>query len=240
MSRRVAGELIKLRTTRTALGFAIAIALLSVALVVLSVLAGKPTNPGDKLDAVATGDLVCILLLFLGLVGASGEYRHRTLAPALLVAPGRARLLTARMLAYGLAGLAIGAAMLLVGYGLGIPLLAGRSGPDVATSDYIRAGGGGLIACALCTMLGVGAGTLISKQVPAVIGATMWLFVLEPLVDLVSHDATKFTIGQASGELGGSNTGQLLAWGPALLVMLAWTALFALAAALVDGRRDVS
>jgi ABC-2 type transport system permease protein len=238
--RRVHGELIKVRTTRTALGFASAIALLTVALVLLSILAGKPTTSDDKLDAIAVGAFVAFLLIFFGVVGAGGEYRHRTLAPALLVAPGRARLLGARMLAYGIAGLAIAGVMLAVAFALGLPLLASRPGPDLAGSDYVRAIGGGLVASALCAMLGVAIGTLVARQVPAIIGTTVWLFVLEPLVDLVSHDATKFTIGQTSGAVGASQQGATLDWLPATLVLIGWTALFAVAAAVVDNRRDVS
>ena len=107
-------------------------------------------------------------------------------------------------------------------------------------SDYLRAIGGGLIACALCSALGVAAGTLVAKQVPAVMGATVWLFILEPLVGIPSEDATKYTIGQASGAVGASSIGTVLDWGPACLVLIGWTALFAVAAALVDRRRDVA
>lgn len=240
MTRLIRGELIKVRTTRTALGFAAAIALLSTALVLLGILAGKPNTVDEKLESIAVGAFVSFLLLFFGVVGAGAEYRHRTLAPALLVAPSRARLLSARMVAYALAGACIGAVMLVVAFAIGLPLLAGRSGPDLGGSDYLRAIGGGLTSCALCAMLGVGAGTLVARQVPAVIGAMVWLFILEPLVDLVSHDAVKFTIGQTSGAVGGSTSGQILDWGPAFLVLLGWTALFAFAGALLDRRRDVS
>lgn len=240
MIRLIRGELIKLRTTRTALGFAAAIALLTLALVLLGILAGNPKTVGDKLDAVAVGNTVSALLLFFGLVGAGAEYRHRTLAPALLVAPNRARLLGARMIAYGFAGLAIAAVMLVVAFAIGLPLLAAQPGPDLGGSDYLHAIGGGLVACALCAMLGVGIGTLIAKQVPAVIGAMVWLFILEPLVDLVSHQATKFTIGQTASSVGGATGSDVLTWVPAFLVLLGWTALFAVAGGLVDRRRDIA
>ena len=212
MIRLVRGEFIKLRTTRTALGFAAAMALLTLALVLLGILAGDPKTAHDKLDAVSVGATISILLLFFGVVGAGAEYRHRTLAPALLIAPDRARLLAARMFAYGVAGLVIGAIALAVTFAIGLPLLASQPGPDLAASDYWLAIGGGLVACGLCAMLGVGAGALIAKQVPAVIGAMVYIFILEPLVNLVSKDATKFTIGQTSGAVAGSGSGEQLAW----------------------------
>jgi hypothetical protein len=179
-----------------------------------------------------------VLLLF-GVVGAGAEYRHRTLAPALLVAPGRGRLLGARVVAYGLAALGIGLLMTVVAFAIGLPLLAGRPGPDLGASDYLRAGGGGLLALVLSTMLGVGVGTLVGKQVPAVIGAMIWLFILEPLTGLIGH-VSKFATGQTASAIGGDTGGDQLPWGGASLVLLGWTAAFVLAAALVDRRRDVA
>ena len=70
---------------------------------------------------------------------------------------------------------------------IGVPLLAGQPGPDLAAGDYLRACGGGLVAIVLSTMLGVGVGTLVGSQVPAVIGTMIWIFVLEPLSGLIDH-----------------------------------------------------
>jgi len=179
------------------------------------------------------------LLLIFGVVGAGSEYRHRTLAPALLVAPNRGRLLGARVVAYALAALAIGILMLVVAFALGLPLLAGRPGPALGAGDYVRAAGGSLIAVVLLTALGVGVGTLVGRQVPAVVGTMVWLFVLEPLSNLIGH-ISKFTIGQTATVVTGDNGGDLLPWGAAFAVMLAWTAAFLVAGALVDRRRDVT
>jgi hypothetical protein len=88
-------------------------------------------------------------------------------------------------------------------------------------------------------MLGVGVGTLIGKQVPAVIATMVWIFILEPLSGLIDH-ISKFTIGQCATAIGGDTGGDVLPWGAACLVLLAWTAAFLLAAALVDHRRDIA
>ena len=238
MIQRIRGELIKLRTTRTALGFAAGVAVLTLAIVLITALAGDPKTVADKRGALAVGSGVSALLLLFGVVGAGAEYRHRTLAPALLVAPGRGRLLAARLVAYGIAGLAIGVVMTVVAFAIGLPLLAGQPGPDLSTSDYLRTGGGGLVAVTVSTMLGVGVGTLIGKQVPAVIGTMVWIFVLEPLSGLIDH-ISKFTIGQSETSIGGDTGGDVLPWGAAVLVLLAWTAAFVIAAAVVDSRRDI-
>jgi ABC-2 type transport system permease protein len=239
MSALIGGELLKLRTTRTALGFTAGVVLLTVAVVLITILGNHPTTIADKRSALAVGSGISALLLLFGVVGAGAEYRHRTLAPALLVAPGRARLLAARVVAYGLAGLAIGLVMTIVAFALGLPLLAGRPGPDLGGGDYLRAGGGGVLAIVLSTMLGVGVGTLVGKQVPAVIATMVWIFLLEPLSGLVGH-ISKFTVGQTETSIAGDTGGDVLPWGAATLVLLAWTAAFLLAAALVDRRRDIA
>jgi ABC-2 type transport system permease protein len=239
MSRLIRGELIKLRTTRTALGFTAGVLVLTLAIVLITILGNDPTTIADKRSALAVGSGVSPLLLLFGVVGAGAEYRHQTLAPALLVAPGRARLLAARVVAYGLAGLAIGVVMTIMAFAIGLPLLAGRAGPELGASDYLRAGGGGLLGIVLSTMLGVGVGTLVGKQVPAVIATMVWIFILEPLSGLIG-DISKFTIGQAETSIAGDTGGLVLPWGAACLVLLAWSAAFLLAAALVDHRRDIA
>jgi hypothetical protein len=239
MTPLIRGELIKLRTTRTALGFAAAVAILTLAIVLLTILAGDPRTIADKRSALAVGSTISALLLVFGVVGAGAEYRHRTLAPALLVAPGRGRLLAARVVAYGFAGLVIGLVMTALTFAIALPLLAGQPGPDLAAGDYLRAGGGGLIAIVLSTMLGVGAGTLVGRQVPAVIGVMVWIFILEPLTGLIG-DTSKYTVGQTATSVGGDTGGDVLPFASALLVMIAWTAAFLVAAALVDHRRDIA
>jgi ABC-2 type transport system permease protein len=241
VSNLIRGELIKLRTTRTALGFAAGAGLLTLALVLLSILAGNPETIADKRGALAVGSTIAVLMLLFGVVGSSSEYRHRTLAPALLVAPGRGRLLLARVIAYGLAGLGIGVVMLGLAFAIGLPLLAGQPGPSLAAGDYLRIAGGGLLSIVLCTMLGVGLGTLVSRQVPAVIGAMVWFFILEPLTGLIG-EISKFTVGQSSNVVGGDGGGggDILPWGAASAVLLAWTVAFVVVGALVDRRRDIA
>jgi ABC-2 type transport system permease protein len=240
MTARIHGELIKLRTTRTALGFALAAVLLVLATVLITTLAGDPTTLQDKRTAINFGNTLSAVLLLFGVVGATSEYRHRTLAPALLIAPDRGRLTLARMLAYGLAAAGIGVLMLIVAFALGIPLLSGAKGPDLAGSDYVRAAAGGLLAAILCAVLGVGVGVLVRNQVAGVVGSLCWFFIVEPLIPLLSDDAARGTVGSAASSLGGATTDDALGFLPALLVLAAWAAVFLVAGILVDRRRDVT
>jgi hypothetical protein len=238
MGRLVAGELIKVRTTRTALGFGAASLLLVLASVVITILAGHPDTLEDKRAALNFGSAIEVVLLLFGAVGATGEFRHRTLAPAVLIAPDRLRLLIARLAAYALTAVAVAAVMALVALAIGIPLLAGESGPDLGGGDYVKVVAGGLLVSALAVAIGVAFGTLVRNQVFAVIAVLVWLTILEPLVGLIDDSYTDYTLGSTLTRVaqGGDDRMSL---GAAVLVLLAWGAVLLVAAALVDRRRDV-
>jgi ABC-2 type transport system permease protein len=242
MTRVLRSELLKLRTTRTALGFAVAGVLLVLLFVLVGAIAGTPTTIADKRAILSIGDPLAVVLLLFGVVGATAEYRHRTVAAGALILPSRLRLSIGRMFAYGLAGLAVGALMLAVAFALGIPLLSGTQGPSLATSDYVRAIGGSLLACGLGAMLGVAVGVLIANQVGAVVGTLVFLFVADPLIVAARNNVGKFLFGNALMAIGGRAGGpsHRLAFGPAVAVILAWTVVALVIAGWVDSRRDIA
>jgi hypothetical protein len=238
MSDLLAGELIKLRTTRTALGFGAAALLLVLAGVLVSILAGEPTTVEGKQGALAFGGAVGLVLLLLGAVGATGEFRHRTVAPSVLISPDRMRLVLARIGAYTLAGLVFGVVIAAVSLAIAIPLLGGLSGPDPSFGDYAEVIGGGLLAGALAPALGVGVGTLVRNQVVAVVGILVWLMIVESLVTVVSDKAADYSFGLALDSLAQGGDTEM-SMGAAGLVVLAWTLVFCALGAIVDRRRDV-
>jgi ABC-2 type transport system permease protein len=236
----VRAELLKLRTTRTALGFATAGILLVLLVVLVGILAGDPVTIVDKRRDLSVGDPLFVVLLVFGVVGATAEYRHRTVAPAALIVPQRMRLTVGRLLAYGLAGLLVAAAMLVVALAIGIPLLSSTQGPSLGGGDYARAIGSGLLTCTLATMLGVSIGVLVANQVAAVVGTLVWLFVIEPLISVASRTAGEYTFGQSLSAIGGNTGRHLLGFGAACAVSVAWTAVLLAVAVAVDRRRDIS
>jgi hypothetical protein len=240
VTRVLGSELLKLRTTRTALAFACAGVLLAVLTVLVGILGGDPKTIVDKRSAISIGQSLSALLLLFGVVGATSEYRHRTVAPGALIVPARVRLSVGRMVAYGIAGLVVAVVLLVVAFALGIPLLGSRSGPSLRTGDYVRAAGGSVLVCWLGAMLGVAVGVLVANQVAAVVGTLVYIFVAEPLINAASHSVGKLLPGSALAAAGGSNSSHLLALGPAVVAILAWTAIFLAAAAWVDRRRDIT
>jgi hypothetical protein len=238
VTRLISGELIKVRTTRTALGFGAASVLLVLALVLIGFLAGDPTTVADKRDALNVGGVLSVPLLIFGIVGATGEYRHRTIAPAVLIAPGRARLTVARLIAYMLTALVVGAAMVIVALAVGLPLAGG--GEDLAGSDILTIAGGGLLVSVLTVALGVGVGVLVRNQVAGVVGALIWLFILSPVLGLIDDDLPNYTTLPAAGVAGsGSVDSDTPSYGTAVIVLVAWAVVFFAAGLLLERRRDV-
>jgi ABC-2 type transport system permease protein len=235
----IRGEAIKLRSTRTAIGFAIAAVALLLLVVIASILGGDPHTLSAKRDALGVGGPVSFVLIIFGVVGATGEYRHHTLAPAVLIAPDRTRLLLARALAYAATGVVVGAITVAVGLAVGVPLLTTTDGPSLAFSDYATIVGGGLLCCGLCAALGVGAGALVGNQVAGVVGALIFFFVVEPLASLAWHDLPKFTISQSSAKIGGSQADPSFPFAGSLAVLVVWAAILLLLGLIRERRREV-
>lgn len=181
-----------------------------------------------------------LLVLLLAIVGAAGEYRHRTAAPAALVAGRDAgRLLVARAGAYAVAGAAVAALATVITLAVGLPLLADRPGPVVSAGDVALIAGGSLVAAALLAVFGVALGALVRNQVAAVTGTLIVIFVVLPLVQALSGtilDVTPF--GAAQGVAGAGLT--TLSTGAAAVVLVSWTLVALVAAVVGERRRDIA
>jgi hypothetical protein len=238
MTRLLQAELLKLRTTRTfaaLVGCAVAASLLFV------ILATTLTN-ADEVDlrTLLLSNPGSIFVVLLGAIGITGEWRHRTIACSVLAAPDRVRLLTAKTLAYALAGavvsLVVTASIMLAG----TLIVSGRGGTTLALVELADVLWRNLAVAALLSALGVGVGALLRNQIVTVTALLILGLVLEPsLVQLVPQVA-RFgpTVGAPSGilDLGDAAT-PLLGPGPAAAVSIAWaSAMFATGAAFLRGR----
>jgi len=239
MTTLIRGELIKATTTRTIFAFGALAAALAVAQVLFLILSGSgaPMSLADKTESIAGMPL---MVLLLGLVGAAGEYRHRTAAPAVLVA-GRDRgaLLLARAGAYAAAAVAVAALATTVTLAVGLPLLAAARGPEVGAGDVALVIGGTLVAAALSGAFGVALGALVRNQVAAVTGTLVVIFVVLPLVQAINATALDVTpFGAAQGVAGAGL--ETLSIGAAGAVLVGWTAAALIAAVLTERRRDIA
>jgi ABC-2 type transport system permease protein len=242
MRALVSAESLKLRTTRTAYGFLAATVLLTLAIQVAVLATSDFRVEQDLKDVLSGAGVLSALLLILGIVGTTGEYRHGTITSALLSEPRRWRLVTGKLLAYLLAGALLGAAAMVAAFAVGIPWLSAKDAPLelLDAGDYVELVVRGVALAALSGALGVAIGAIVRNQVAAVVGTLVYLFVLEPVLTLISDDLFKFTIGGAQGALGGNAGTDVLDPLAGGLVLAGWTLLFALVAMLLEERRDVT
>ena len=239
MRTLIRGELIKAITTRTIFAYGALAVVLAVGQVLALILPAwdAPMSLSDKTQAIAG---LPLLVLLLGLVGAAGEYRHRTAAPAMLVA-GRDRgsLLLARAGAYAGAAVAVAALATAVTLTVGLPLLAQRPGPQVGVGDVALVIAGTLVAAALSGALGVAIGALVRNQVVAVTGTLVVIFIVLPLVRAISPTALDVTpFGAAQGVAGAGL--ETLSIGAAGVVLVGWTVAALIGAMVTERRRDIA
>jgi ABC-2 type transport system permease protein len=240
MTRLVKAELLKLRTTRTAvvlLALAAAGTAALVALVLL--LAGRPGQPALGADALRQLVLVpaqplTLAALVLGILGMAGELRHGTATATFLVTPVRGRVVAAKLAAAAIAGLAMALLSSAAVLAVGLPWLRAK-GIEVAVADPgLAARVAGLaVAVALFAVLGVGLAALLRNQVAAVIVGLLWWSQGERLLlALVRQpELERWLPMGAAASLTTPGDGTLPMWAGALVL-----AAYALALALAGGR----
>jgi ABC-2 type transport system permease protein len=239
MTALLRGELIKTVTTRTLFGYAALGLALAIANVLIITLSKDLVTVEDQQEAIA--GLPMLLILF-GLVGAAGEYRHRTAAPAALAAGGdRGRLLLARAGAYAVIGLTLGALTTAASLALGLPLLSREGGLGLGSGEIAAVATGSIVGAGLCSIIGAAAGALVRNQVAGVVGALILMFVAMPLLNVADETAAELSpFGAAVVLAGDPAVGGTLSWGMAGLVLAVWTAPLLFAAIVVECRRDLA
>ena len=235
-------ELLTLRTTRTFFALVAASLALSLLVVVLVSLIGDDFTEKDVRD-LFTADFTGLFIILLGVIGMAGEWRHRTITSAVLAAPDRLRLLTAKMLSYAAAGVVLSLIVTLTIMVVGSVILSARGEQTAPVSDLLDVLWRNLLVAGLVGALGVGIGAVIRNQIAAIVGVLFVAFVLEPTLIGLAEDYGRFGptqgapggIIEASG-FDGEDTGYLLSPGASVLVMLGWIgAFFAAAAARLRG-----
>jgi ABC-2 type transport system permease protein len=247
VSRAIAAELFKLRTTRTSWGVTLGPLALVVIISVIAALAGDFSSsdeaPGS--DLMEISGLVQIFALVLGILVVATEFRHGTITPSLLAVPDRVRLVIAKLLSSLGAGAVLGLIASAVCAAIVLPLLSSRditTGTD--TGDVLKLIAGNTAASALYAAIGVGLGALLRNQVGAIIGALGWIFLIEPLLTLIpgfDDVITRwFPTGAANALAGTASSSDALDQLPAGLVLAAYSAIFVAAGVFVLRDRDVS
>jgi ABC-type transport system involved in multi-copper enzyme maturation permease subunit len=100
------------------------------------------------------------------------------------------------------------------------------------------------VVSAIFAVVGIGVGVLVRNQIAAVIGALAYLFVVEPLIQIIPvvKGVYPYLPGAAAGAITGAGRGagtSLLNPWLGALVLLGWGVLFAVLGWMLTIRRDI-
>jgi ABC-2 type transport system permease protein len=250
MTALVRAEWTKLFTTRVWLGLLLgACAMVAGFTVLLTAFAGDAESGlppvGTELYeelAFATAANVVVLFIILGIIGMTQEYRHRTATPTFLTTPKRGRVVIAKLLAYALAAVPLALLVLAVNVAVVYIHAGARGAAPELTGDNLRILASSGLALVIYAVIGVGVGALLRNQVGAIVGALVYLFVIEPIIRQIpaTAPAYKWMPGGALEALTATFQGPdlLEPWQGGLL-LLGYGLLAALLGTVLAVRRDV-
>ena len=214
MTRAIRSELLKLRTARLPWGLlGVAVALTSVHSVLFDSNAGGTGHTAIKSLATSSGQSQALgvpreVLLFaaaLGVIVASGEFRHRTATSTYLAIPDRVRVLGAKAVAAASTGLLFGLACAAVTTGIGLSFITtGGHHVVLSAATITRYAAGATVGAALLAAAGVGLGSLVRSQVGAVIAVFVWGLVVEQTLSGVYDSAQRFLPFTMAASLAGT------------------------------------
>jgi ABC-2 type transport system permease protein len=205
IARLTRAELRKLVAARTFLiGLALSAGLAVISVAVDAATAGKSGHPALGTAAstnqmLKLGPVCCVAMLVLGILGSRSEYRHKTIIPAMLIAPRRGALIAAKVIGIAVAGVALSA----VTFGLGLATaVADLSAHHLhhLPADTATLFAGSVIAGTLFGVIGVALGYITRSTIAAVVGAVGWVIFAELAIlhTLAPHLAKWLVTGAAS------------------------------------------
>jgi ABC-2 type transport system permease protein len=248
-------ELLKLRSTRTALGLFIAI--LIATLVPLVLIIALVPRSWLETDGVAgflntASALVPLVLLVFGILGMTNEYRHGTITYSYLVTPKRWQVMVVKLAVYAVVGIVTMLVAVVLVY-LVIRVGGAIRGIDIDATggstlgDYART----IVVAGLVTTFGVALGALFRAQVITVAAALIWALFVENIIAALKPSVgmwMPFTVfnnvnaahipGNSPGVVG--MTVEQFSRPTAFLVSLVYIAVVSLLAVFISLRRDVT
>jgi ABC-2 type transport system permease protein len=244
MIELVAAEWLKLRTTRLLHGMipaAVAISCAAVAGVVLSAESAdalESTEGTRHLLSVTGGG--AILVLVVGIIISSGEFRHGTAADTFLTTPRRHQVLAAKLAVGAGLGLAAGVVTSIACVGIASLLynVKGATFPFADVGVWLSLAGT-LAYTTLFAVLGVAFGSLVRNQTVAVAGALAWLAVVEHTLVNLAPDIGRWLPAAAGQAIVRTPLDGLLSPAAATALLAAYVSAIALASIRVEATRDV-
>ena len=238
-------EFIKLASTKTVLGLAVgatAVAALGAVSTIMSARTEDLTRAvHDQPFFMLASVNLAMFAMVLGIRAFTDEFRHGTIVPTLVVAPDRRKVVVAKMATSGAAGAGLAAVAQVVMVALGLLLIGAKGAEATFEARDLAAVGGAVLAGGLWAAIGTGIGAIVRHQVAAVVGALVWVLLLENLGGGLLGDAARFLPGQAAHGLAqASQAGTILTPVAAAGLLVAYATLAAGAAMLRMARTDVA
>ena len=178
MIAQIRSELLKIRSTRTTIGLILGMIVL---ILLFTLLTGLLTHPSglasqqDQRQLLSLSSLAGVFSALAGVLLVTSEYRFGTIRPTILFNPARSHVLTAKVVAGALAGIAFGVLAEAIGWAIGYAILDARGITVVlSNSDVLLLTLGGLAGSALWGAIGAGLGAIIHNHVGAVITLLAW------------------------------------------------------------------
>jgi ABC-2 type transport system permease protein len=223
MTRLVRAELLKLRTARVNYGLlALSAALTAIFATLEAARAGNgssgvpPISTVSGLTTVTTVTGFSMLIsAVLGVIAASGEFRHNTATFTYLATPVRSRLLAAKAVAAAGAGALFGLVSSVIAAAVGLAFVAGQaSHVALGAGTLVGHAAGAVLAAALLASTGVGIGSLIRSQLAGVIGIFVWGVIVESVIGGLFTSVRPYLPYTAATTMAGAHLGGA-AFGPA-------------------------
>jgi len=190
-----------------------------------------------------------VFAIVLGILMMAGEFRHGTAVATFLTAPRRAVVLAAKL------SVAVVGGMLLMLISTGLSLVAGyfvllgfEEAAEPSENLFLNTMLAAMVGGAVLAVIGVAIGTLVRNQMLAIVGALVYLFIIDPLLLALWPDTGKWlpsglitamlSIDISAPQLGFDTSGYLPAI-TATLVLLGYGVVFAAAAIATSLKRDI-
>jgi ABC-2 type transport system permease protein len=249
MTALIRSELLKVRTTRGWWAYLIVL----VGLVGIGAAAevgtrelGERSGLQFQFALVDLIGIVSLLAIILGITMGTTEFRHGTITPTVLTTPSREKVLAGKAVA-GVLIAVFFAVLAFVVVVVVASIFTAIDGGELALFDgeVVERTWKTMLGVVLWLLLGLAIGSVVHNQVAALVGTLVWIFLVETLVvgllglfdaDGVAEYLPFHALDGADG-VGGDN---LLDYGPALGVTLAWIAALGAAGMVRTSRRDLT
>jgi ABC-2 type transport system permease protein len=246
--RLVRAELLKVTTIRAfwwSVAATLAFVPLGVSFAILG--AGRNGNPGlDSTEgfrnAIGSGNFGGIMLIVLGVLAVTGEFRFNTANSTFLISPRRRDIVTAKISAIFAVAICIGLSTCVLIVALAIPWLENRH-VDLSwhLGDLTIVLLGVVGSTTAGGVLGVGIGWIIRNQTAAITITLVWAFVIEAMVGHFAPGTGRWLPIGASSAMSGMTPaiGSVLPIWAGALVLAAYSIAFSAVGARLLLRNDI-